>query len=161
MHGQDVMNLAYSYVRNYHQAQDIAQDVFLKAYAKMDTFRKDSSTKTWLLAITANCCRDHLRSWAKRHESFDDMAIAVESAPDDTEHAVADRLAKDALWQAVLQLPVLYREVLILYYQRELSSQEVSQVLSISEQSVRTRLHRGRLILREILTQRGEVHGAD
>ncbi|MCL6446350.1 MAG: RNA polymerase subunit sigma-24, partial [Alicyclobacillus sp.] len=58
LYGQDVMNLAYTYMRNYHMAQDVTQDVFLKAMQKAASFRGDSSVRTWLLAITANRCKD-------------------------------------------------------------------------------------------------------
>lgn len=159
-YGRDVINLAYAYVHNYHQAQDITQDVFLKAFSRMHTFRGDSSIKTWLLSITANRCRDYLRSWSKRNELFDETPISMKHSADDTERAATENVAKDELWQAVRKLPVPYREVLILYYQRDMSSQEVAQVLDITEQSVRTRLHRARTMLREIY-KGGEVHGAN
>lgn len=154
-YGNDVINFAYSYVKNYHQAQDIAQDVFLKAFARMDTFREESSPKTWLLSITANRCRDYLRSWSKRHEQIGDEAFLEDVTHDETERIVLERLRKDRLWAVVGRLPMHYREVITLFYQRELSSQEVATVLGISEQTVRTRLHRGRQMLREMMGEGG------
>lgn len=150
-YGSDVLNLAYSYVKNYHVAQDITQDVFLRAYTKMQTFRGDSGVKTWLLSITANRCKDHLRSWRVRHET-NDLTMQAEVAHqtvDSTEHAAVAALEREELWRVVHRLPVKYREVILLFYQRELSSAEVAQVLGISEATVRTRLHRGRTLMRE------------
>src|SRR5579875_1342148 len=71
-YGQDVVRLAYSYVHNYHKAEDIAQDVFLRAWQNCASFQGQSSIKTWLLAITANRAKDVLRSWSVRHELIDD-----------------------------------------------------------------------------------------
>ncbi len=152
-YGSDVLNLAYSYVKNYHVAQDITQDVFLRAFTKIQTFRGDSGVKTWLLSITANRCKDYLRSWVVRHET-NDLTLQTEATHqlgDDTEQAAIVRLERDALWRAVNRLPVKYREVIVLFYQRELSSAEVAQTLGISEATVRTRLHRGRALMRELM----------
>jgi RNA polymerase sigma-70 factor, ECF subfamily len=158
LYGSDVMSTAYAYVRNYHQAQDIAQDVFLRAYTKRDTYRGDGSVRTWLLSITVNRCKDYLRSWAARHEIRDESILDREVADGDTESQVVRKLEQDELWQAVLQLPDKYRSVISLYYIQGLSGQEVAQVLQTSEQNVRTRLHRARSLLRQILEQKGDVH---
>ncbi|QSO54381.1 sigma-70 family RNA polymerase sigma factor [Alicyclobacillus curvatus] len=153
-YGTDVINFAYSYVRNYHQAQDIAQDVFLRAFQNAHTFRGDSAVKTWLLSITANRCKDYLRSWHTRHEmlqkedwSADDIADA------DTESTVLGKLSRDEVWERVNELPLKYREVVVLYYLRDLSTKEVAEVLSVSDEAVRTRLHRGRALLRQMLEE--------
>lgn len=157
-YGADVMNVAYSYVHNYHQAQDITQDVFLRAFSKMDSFRGDSSVKTWLLSITANRCKDFLRSWAIRNEVHDADKLDTERANSNTETEVVSHLQNDGLWQAVYELPLKYREVIVLYYSREMTSSEIAQTLGISEQSVRTRLHRGRLMLKERLAEGGDIY---
>lgn len=157
-YGPDVINLAYTYLRNYHLAQDVSQDVFLRAYTHYASFRGDSSVKTWLLSITANRCRDYLRSWASRHEVMEEGILDYEAADFSTEHEVEEQLQRDALWAAVQSLPIKYREVLILYYQRGLSGQEIAEVLNTSEQNVRTRLHRGRQLLKGKLEEGGVTH---
>lgn len=155
MYGSDIINLAYSYVHNFHQAEDIAQDVFLRAMTKIDSFRGESSVKTWLLSITANRCKDYLRSWAKRHEVQDESPIERGVASQDTMSEVANGLENDALWGLVHQLPIKYREVIVMYYQRELSGQEIALILDTSEQSVRTKLHRARGLLKELMVKEG------
>lgn len=158
LYGKDVINLAYAYVHNYHQAEDLAQDVFLRALTKMDTFRGQSSVRTWLLSITANRCKDYLRSWTSKHEQSGEEQLEFRASGQNTEHEVADKLERDALWRAVAELPIKYREVIVLYYQRELSGQEVAEVLGTTEQTVRTRLHRARAVLKEILEREGAWH---
>lgn len=151
-YGKDVIHIAYSYVHNYHKAEDLAQDVFLRAWRNYGSFQGQSSIKTWLLSITANRCKDYLRSWSAKHEVSDDGSILQTVPVSDTEEQVAAQLERDRLWQTVHQLPEKYREVLVLYYERELSGSEVSEVLGISEQAVRTRLHRGRQLLKSALS---------
>lgn len=149
--GADVIHLAYTYVNNYHLAQDIAQDVFLRAFKNMDQYRGEGSVKTWLLAITANRAKDHLRSWAFRHELQDPDPLENVSSVETPETQVVERLVRDELWRTVFQLPLKYREVLVLYYRQELSQRDIAQALGITEESVRTRLHRGRQQLRKLL----------
>ncbi len=61
-YGQEIIWLAYSYVRDKSTAEDLAQNAFLKCYQKIDTFKNDSSIKSWLYRITINCCKDYLKS---------------------------------------------------------------------------------------------------
>lgn len=150
-YGKDVINFAYSYVRNYHLAEDIAQDVFLRAFQKMHTFRGESAVKSWLLSITANRCKDHLRSWSARNELLAMEQERERPAESDTEQAVIAQLSRDHVWDTVLSLPEKYREVLVLYYMRDMSAKEVADALSLSDEAVRTRLHRGRDLLKKLL----------
>lgn len=155
LYGQDVIHLAYSYVHNYHKAEDVAQDVFMRAWRNFESFQGQSSVKTWLLSITANRAKDYLRSWSAKHEMSDDGLVLQTIPVTDTESQVEARLNGDALWRIVRNLPEKYREVVVLYYQKELSGQEVAEVLGISEQSVRTRLHRARQLLKQALGEEG------
>lgn len=159
LYGTDVLNVAYSYVRHYQQAQDITQEVFIRAFRKMDSFRHDSSVRTWLLSITVNCCKDFLRSWQYRkvrpEERLEVFTEQESSVMDSPELLTLQSLERSDLWQAVGELPVKYREVLVLFYLRELSGQEIANVLNTSEQNVRTRLHRARLLLKDVLERRG------
>lgn len=161
LYGSDVLNVAYSYVHNYHQAQDLTQEVFLRAFAKMDSFRGESSVRTWLLSITANRCKDFLRSWVNKHEQIDETCLNTQYATSNTEEEVSKKMEQDALWQAVFKLPLKYREVVVLYYQRELSGHEIAEVLNVREETIRTRLYRARTMLKEILEKAGGWNGAN
>lgn len=108
-----------------------------------------------MLSITANRAKDYLRSWSAKHEVADDGDALAAISVSDTATEVAVKLDRDELWQTVHRLPEKYREVVILYYERELSSQEVAEVLGITEQAVRTRLHRGRQLLKRALSEEG------
>lgn len=156
-YGTDVLNVAYSYMRNYPQAQDIVQDVFLRAFTKMDSFRGQSSVRTWLLSITANRCKDVLRSWNNRHVTVEED-VELGATGETPEHEVVSQLEQSELWAAVSELPVKYREVIVLFYLRDLSGAEIAEILGTTEQNIRTRLHRGRTMLKELLTGRGWTH---
>ncbi|MCL6489030.1 MAG: sigma-70 family RNA polymerase sigma factor [Alicyclobacillus mali] len=158
LYGGDVIRLAYSYVHNFHKAEDIAQDVFLRAWQHYGDFQGHSSIKTWLLSITANRARDVLRSGAERRELADEgEAFARQVEPTDPADVVADKLARDAVWRAIRALPETYREVMELYYGNDLTTHEVAEVLGIRDQTVRTRLHRGRQLLERALAEQGGI----
>lgn len=160
LYGQDVIHVAYSYVHNFHKAEDIAQDVFLRAWRNYESFQGQSSVKTWLLSITANRAKDVLRSWSAKHEMSDDGTVLQHVPDSSTESIVETRLQQDELWGLVRELPEKYREVVVLYYARSLSGSEVAEVLGITEQAVRTRLHRGRQLLKDALGEKGGVFDA-
>lgn len=63
-YGNDVIRIAYTYLKQQQLAEDVAQDVFIKCYEKMDSFRNESTYKTWLIKIRVNKCKDVLKSWS-------------------------------------------------------------------------------------------------
>nr|WP_326569837.1 sigma-70 family RNA polymerase sigma factor [Bacillus niameyensis] len=69
-YGNDVIRVAFTYLKQKSLAEDVAQDVFIKCYEKMDTFRNESSYKTWVMKITVNRCKDVLKSWPFKNLLF-------------------------------------------------------------------------------------------
>ncbi|WP_409290572.1 sigma-70 family RNA polymerase sigma factor [Peribacillus sp. SCS-37] len=158
-YGQSVLWLAYSYVKDKSLAEDITQEVFISCYKNLDAFRGDSSIKTWLYRITGNRCKDVLKSWSYRSRKitgalFDDHR----SDGDSPEAAVLKKMEDRELSVRVLSLPVKYREVIYLYYFEEYSIDQISTLLSISAGTVKTRLHRGRKLLKDMY-ERGDSLG--
>lgn len=152
-YGEKLTRLAYTYVKDWGRAEDIVQDVFVTCYTKMDTFRGESSVKTWIYRITINRCHDYHRTWSFRNLQFTDKISRWMKGDNQTPES--DLVAKDekeALANHVLSLPVKYRELLLLYYFEELSVQEISSMLFINESTIKTRLHRGRQMLKEAIS---------
>ncbi|AEI45809.1 RNA polymerase sigma factor [Paenibacillus mucilaginosus] len=143
-YGQDVWNYAYSMTRKWDQADDITQEVFLKVYRNLYSFRCESSVKTWLLAITRNMTLDYRKSAFLRRVTLVDYFLPGNTAQASAEDEVMAELALDDMWSLVLELPVKYREVLILFAHHQLSMKEMAEVLGVSEGTVKSRLYHAR-----------------
>ncbi|MCZ8516187.1 sigma-70 family RNA polymerase sigma factor [Paenibacillus filicis] len=142
-YGKDVWNYAYSITRKWDQADDITQEVFLKVYRNLNTFRSESSVKTWLLAITRNTTLDFRRAAFYRKVTLMDFIIP-NGQQESTEQEVIDKYAVNEMWKLVLKLPVKYREVLILFAHYQLSMKEMAQILDVTEGTVKSRLFHAR-----------------
>ena len=134
---RDVYRLCYRYVNNHQDANDMAQDVFLKAYRALDRFRGDSSFSTWLYRIAVNTCLNFRAS--RRPEG----AELPESLADKTPGAL-DRLEHDErsrrVREAVTRLPEKQRATLILKIYHDLTHEEVASVLGSSVGTVKANL---------------------
>lgn len=145
-YGHDVLRVVYGVVRDKHAAEDLSQEVFVKVYDHLSEFRQESSYKTWILKIAVNRARDYLRSAARRTVPVDDLSYVADGVS--AEQAALKQFERDHLWESVLALPDLYRETMWLYYSQELPVEEIATMIGISVASVKTRLFRGRELLR-------------
>jgi RNA polymerase sigma factor (sigma-70 family) len=147
-YGNDVIRIAYTYLKQKQMAEDVAQEVFIKCYEKMDSFRNESSYKTWLIRITVNQCKDVLKSWTFKNLYFTDI-FKPKQTSSSLEHSFSSVEENQLISKQVIELPVKLREVIILFYYQEFSIEEISDMLKINSNTVRTRLHRGRQKLKE------------
>jgi RNA polymerase sigma factor (sigma-70 family) len=147
-YGNDVIRIAYTYLKQRQMAEDVAQEVFIKCYGKMDSFRNESSYKTWLIRITVNQCKDVLKSWTFKNLYFTDI-FKPKQTSSSLEHSFSSVQENLLISKQVIELPVRLREVIILFYYQEFSIEEISDMLKINSNTVRTRLHRGRQKLKE------------
>jgi RNA polymerase sigma-70 factor (ECF subfamily) len=164
MYGPRIQQLAFRYVKNWEDAEEVAQDVLLKVYRKIDAFRGDAALSSWIYRITFNTAMSRLRT-AKAARAADRQKGDVNNEGDDTNrlpHEPADwsSLADDHVLRgemrqrligALTHLPQVYRVPVILRDIQGLSTEEASAVLRVKPQTLKSRLHRGRLILREHL----------
>jgi len=142
-YGDDVWNFAFSLCRKVDLAHDITQDVFLKVYRNLGSFRGESSVKTWLLAITRNTVFDYKRSaFLRKVIPVDFVRVPGSSRSAETE--VLEQLALSEIWRLVMKLPAKYREVLILSAHHQLSMKEIASILNVTEGTVKSRLHHAR-----------------
>lgn len=133
-----VFRLAFSYTENASDAEDITQNVFLTLLRERKPFENEEHVRRWLIRVTVNACKNHLRSPWRRHISYEEYAAAL---PD-----VQDR-DRDVL-RAVLELPEKYRILIYLYYFEEYSTKEIGVILKIPKGTVCTNLARGREMLK-------------
>jgi len=138
-----VFRLAYSYLKNRADAEDVMQETLLKLYTQppLDTPEHE---RYWVVRVAVNECKRLLRSpWRRR-------TGPLEEAP---EAAVFDTPAQSALFQEVMALPPKYRAAVYLHYYEGFSTQEVGEMLRISQSAVTTRLLRARKKLKDILEE--------
>ncbi|SIR50333.1 RNA polymerase sigma-70 factor, ECF subfamily [Paenibacillus sp. RU4T] len=154
-YGEDVWKFAYFLTKRKELADDISQDVFLKVYINIRSFRGESTLKTWLLKITRNTALSYLK------RSFFRKSILMEYVPIKGTHPSAEETffkerISDEIWDVVLKLPAKYREVLILGTYYQLSLNEIGSTLGISIGTVKSRLHRAKQKFATLMERRGE-----
>ena len=166
IYGARVVQLAHRYLRNHEDAQEVAQDVLLKVFSKINAFRGEAALGSWIHRITFNAAMSRLRSTRVKRaadatragaspDGVDDGRAAPRAEPADwsslgDEHVMRAELRQE-LADAVRDLPAIYRAPVILRDIRGLSTEEASALLKVKGQTLKSRLHRGRLILRERL----------
>ncbi len=146
-----VYALAYTKLRNFHDAEDVTQEVFIKAYQKLSTLKRRDNFLAWLFSITVNSCKNFLTSRARRPDGdyIEDQDATVWDAPSiDTYRSES---AAESIREAIDQLPEIYRQTLTLYYLGGLSSKEIARFLGTSVNTVNQRLMRARTKLKEEL----------
>lgn len=164
-YGDDVLRIAYLYVKDKHKAEDIFQEVFIKVFKKYDTFKGNSSEKTWIMKIAVNVCKDYFKSfWIKRvflnsDREEDRETYAEEYKDESLEDGIIKSMESKELLKEVMNLPIKYKEVIILYYYQQFSSKEISEMLKLPEGTIRTRLFRARELLKKNVTGRIEYEG--
>lgn len=149
-HGEYCLRVAYLYVKDWAIAEEIVQDVFFAYYRQQECFEQRSSLKTYLVKITVHKCHDFLRSWKnKRHNLLEKLHIGMSKRTPEKE--LLEKDDRRILTTALFELPLHYREVLILYYYQELKIREIAEILASTENTVKTRLRRARQMLQEKL----------
>lgn len=145
-HRDLVYRVAYSYMRNPADADDVAQDVFVKFFQTDKRFESDEHARNWLVRVTINQCKSLFRRPWRRAADIEAYADALE-APDERTLT---------LFSELMQLSEKYRVPLVLYYYVGFSTQEVADALRIPPATARTRIARGRAKLRSIIETQDE-----
>jgi RNA polymerase sigma-70 factor (ECF subfamily) len=157
---RSVYMMALSYMKSEADAEDIAQEAFLKAFHHLATFRAEAKFSTWLIGIALNEARSRLRrEGILRMESIDDTSDkAGDTSPailrdwrEVPSEVLERKEVRQMLQQAITNLPAIYREVFVLRDVEELNNVETAAALSISVGNVKVRLHRARLMLQKQL----------
>ena len=150
-YGEELLRLSFTYVKSREVAEDVVQDVLLKAYEQREQFRGDSTYRTYLYRMTINRSYDYLRSWSYKNTYLSNKFQQIFHGTRSAEEQVIELSENQRLGEAVLDLPVKYREIIILFYYKELKIDEIAALLSCSHNTVKTRLRRGRERLKDKL----------
>lgn len=159
-HERSVYQIALSYMRNESDAEDVAQEAFVRAFRNLASFRFEAKFGTWLISITANEARNRLRRRSVLH--IDSLDTSTEDGK-----AISPALLRDwreipseilereeirkLLHEAIKTLPEIYRQVFLLRDVEELNVHDTAQALNLSVANVKVRLHRARIMLQKCL----------
>lgn len=153
-YGNDVLKTAWLYVKDRQISEDIFQEVFIKVYKNLSTFKGNSNIRTWITRITINTCKDYIKSSYHRRVvpmyDFMEDSITQEDHLDD----IIKQEQSGILRKAVMSLPDKYRELMILVYYKELSLKDAAAHLEIKENTAKSLIKRGREQLRKKLEGR-------
>lgn len=146
-----IYSITYTYVHNVTDADDITQDVFIKYLNSDEVFQTLDNEKFWLIRVTINTCKSYLKKYWKKNVYLDDDYI--NRLPSDRENS--NDKTNDDIFEYVFTLPQKYKTVIILFYYENLSINDISKTLKITESNVKKRLERARNILREKVNKSG------
>lgn len=145
-YGEHILRLAYSYLHNQSDAEDILQDTLIQYLRTSPTLESPAHEKAWLLRVAGNLSKNLLRAQGYRQaDQLEETLVAQE------------REDLSYVWDAVKALPVPYREAIHLYYYEGYSTAQIAQILDQKESTVRSRLKRGREKLKPLLEEVGAL----
>lgn len=163
-YGTKIYQLAFRYLRNKEDAEEVTQDVLFKVYRKVGEFRGDAALSSWIYRITFNAAMSRVRTAQFQRSQEEDRQLASEDGESSTvsrldiadwsnmadERVLRSQLRRRVL-RAILALPAIYRAPVMLRDIQGMSTEEASAMLRVKDQTLKSRLHRGRLILRKQL----------
>ena len=165
-YGGKIYQLAFRHLRNREDAEEVTQDVLFKVYRKIGAFRGDAALSSWIYRITFNAAMSRVRTAKyqraqieERRESTTETDVQGEpSRPRDVadwsdlaDERVFRTQLRTRVFRAILALPAIYRAPVMLRDIQGMSTEEASAMLKVKDQTLKSRLHRGRLILRKQL----------
>ncbi|HLK56113.1 MAG TPA: sigma-70 family RNA polymerase sigma factor [Chthonomonadaceae bacterium] len=163
-----VYNLAYRLSGHYDEANDISVDAFMRVFQALKLFRGDANFSTWLFRIVTNVYLDRRkRTRNKQHLSLEEyieleensVARQIEDPSPTPGEAAEQRERHDVLQSAIASLPDYQRAMIVLYHTEGLSYEEIAGVMELPIGTVKSRLNRARLVLREKLEPQKELFG--
>lgn len=160
-HKKKIYFLAYDVVGNHHDAEDISQEVFIKMFRSLKTFRRDAKMSSWLYQITVNTSIDHLRrKSSKPHKSMDDLdktnfqekLAGSKNAAIDPEQSAEAVIMQNRVSQALQKVSPRERSVFVMRHYNELKTREIAEILNVSQGTVKALLFRAVRKLRKELS---------
>ncbi|MDO4974555.1 MAG: sigma-70 family RNA polymerase sigma factor [Eubacteriales bacterium] len=164
-HEKTVYNLALRMTGDAQDAEDMAQEAFLKAYRSLGDFRGESKFSVWLYRIVSNVCLDHLRRQSRRpsvsltaeDEEGEEQQWDVPDERLSPERLLEQKLTREAVQKGLRELPEEQRQILLLREIKGLSYEEIGEILSLEPGTVKSRIFRARKRLCAFLLQEGNI----
>ncbi len=152
-HQREIINFHYRFVGNLADAEDLAQETFIKVYKKIDTLKDRKKAKSWIYSIARNTVIDFFRKKKNKEIALSDAlleSVAKTTATEYQEKAISDEVSKE-LDHCIDKLVKEDRAIIRLLYYEGFSYKEIANLLSINENTLKSRLHRARSVLLEMI----------
>lgn len=145
-YGNNILRLAYSYLHNMSDAEDVLQETLIQFLKKEPTFENENHEKAWMLRVASNISKNKIQyNKIRKVDELNETLIAEE------------RQDLSFVWEAVKILPEKYKEVIHLFYYEGYQTAEIAKILGKNEATIRSNLSRGRLMLKQVLKEEFEV----
>jgi RNA polymerase sigma-70 factor (ECF subfamily) len=150
-----ILNLGYAMLGSRQDAEDVAQEAFVRAFRSLPRFEKRAKFSSWLYQIAINLCRDRLKSRSRQARPAEEELLAnLDAGPDEqAPRVVLQEELGQKMADAVNRLPVLYREAFVLRHLQGVDYAEIGAITGIPADTVRVRAYRARELLRELLSK--------
>jgi len=166
-HRDRVFNITFRMLGNRAEAEDVAQEVFIAVFKTIETFREESKFSTWLFRIAVNHCKNRIKYLARRHdrdrEEIDDSTHTAgvngtigAPMPSSPQKALESAQMEKLMQEAIASLDEDQRIVVVLRDVEDLSIEEICKITDLPDGTVKSRLHRARLVLRKRLQRHVE-----
>ena len=149
-HKRNVYYLAYDLTRCREDAEDVSQEVFIKAYNSLKNFRGDAKFGSWLYRITVN----ESINFEKRNKKVEQISENLRSVNYDPDKIYDNNALSDVITDALMELDMLYRMPVVLKHFLDYSYKELSYLLGVPEKTVKSRLFTGRQLLKDLLVKK-------
>lgn len=155
-HSGRIINLAFAMTGDRHEAEDLAQEAFVRAFKALPKFRRKAKFSSWLYQIALNLCRDRLKARARHAKPTDEeQLVGIDSgAKNQAPKLLARAELSKKMREAVNELPYVYRESFVLRHIQGLEYAEVARITKVPADTVRVRAYRAREMLRQMLEKK-------
>ena len=155
VYGDKILKLCFVQLGNIEEAEDATQEVFIKVFRNIKSYKGDSSIYTWIYRITINTCFDILKK--KNKLKLDDISLYIDFIKDDKsiEDIILKSLTAKNIRTALMKIPEKYRVLLYMFYFEEIKIAEIAVILNEKENTIKTRLKRGKIALKRIIEKEG------
>ena len=149
-----IVNVAYMMIGDRHEAEDVAQDAFVRAYKALPKFQHKAKFSSWLYQIALNLCKDFLKSKARSIKKMDDEKLqALEKRMEGSvSQVLLEAELSEGIRDVIYGLPELYREVFVLRHLQGVDYDDVAEITNVPADTVRVRAYRARELLRSSLS---------
>lgn len=152
-----IFHVVRSFERNEEEVKGIVQEIFVKAYTRLDTFSNRSKFSTWIYSLALNHCKDYAKNIRRKNsrfseleDTFIDNTVSSDLKPDES---IEQNESRDLLYKAIQKLPADQSEPLLMKYRDGMSYKTISEQMKISESALKVRVHRARTELKRLLEQ--------